>query len=812
MTLTVPDIAPEDDTLTAALAYASAGWYLLPVERGSKKPGSIVGNNWHTKSSRDPKTIAAWFVGTDHGIALHVGRSGAVVLDVDTPNNLPAVILEALQVSPPPAQTTRTGDTRRAHYIYTQPAGRILGNGTGQLGGTWGEIRGLNGVIIVTPSLHADAANGGLYTWGRTGPVPPLPESLAALLHDSTNATDCATDTAVAAFITQHTTSSRPELLEGWQRLFAERAKAGESRHDRMLSVLTGALKEAATGHLAAGATITALRTDFITATTSEPVGRQGHARKPAEAGDEFHGILSWAVAQANAADPIQTRERLARTQPTVGPPPSRHLRVAPAGDEHHPTGTDGPTIPQREPNERPPLTVIDSTTNTISAIATYYGASENGTALALVHLEGDTIRYCPERGRWLHWDGSRWEWDTAEVVREKILTIAALLPEDSAWKSHKHRALSAAGVTGIARQAQTKPAIVVRLAQLDARPLELNTPGGIVNLRTGQLQPPDPASLHTRLTTCTPDAAADQSVWLRFLDQTFASSPEMIDYMQRLLGYSATGEIRDHVLPFAAGEGQNGKGATLEAALKVLGDYATTAPNAFLMAKIYDGHDTEIARLVGTRMVLCSEIDQDARFDEAKVKQLTGGDTLTAHFMRQDYVTFAPTHKLWLMGNHKPAVRAGGYSFWRRLRLIPFNHTVAESDRVDNLQGILSSTHGPAVLAWIIAGAVRYLRDGLQDPDAVKVATAEYAKSEDTIARFVDEACRIGGGQMIKQKVNQVREAYEHWCHTAGETAVNAKSLSAALKRDHDVLVGIRSHGERFYGNLSLIREDEER
>jgi hypothetical protein len=160
--LSVPDIAPDHDNLTAALRYAKAGWYVLPARRGTKDPGSIVGKKWQAKSSRDPKQITAWFAGTDHDIALHCGRSGAVVFDVDNPDKLPDILRSHLDTAP--YQSTRPDTPGRGHYVFGMPPGRTLGNGTGRLGGAWGEIRGLNAVIIAAPSHHAD---GGEYRWER---------------------------------------------------------------------------------------------------------------------------------------------------------------------------------------------------------------------------------------------------------------------------------------------------------------------------------------------------------------------------------------------------------------------------------------------------------------------------------------------------------------------------------------------------------------------------------------------------------------------------------------------------------------------
>lgn len=436
---------------------------------------------------------------------------------------------------------------------------------------------------------------------------------------------------------------------------------------------------------------------------------------------------------------------------------------------------------------------------------------SDDGNALLLVERFGDRIRYCHDRGRWLAWDGQRWQWTerSGGVVREYAKRIARSLPEDDNQAlTHKRRSLGAIGTTAMLTQASTDGRIMVGLDELDAHPWELNTPLGIVDLRTGRMSPADPRKLHTRMTSCAPDPNADPSVWLEFLHDTFGGDSGLIAYLQRLVGYSAVGLVGPHVLPFCHGSGGNGKGVFLEAQMKVLGDYATTAPSGFLMATPHSKHETEIARLAGARMVLCSEVNEDDHFDEAKVKQLTGGDTLTARFMQQDHFTFAPTHQLWLMGNHKPAVRSGGRSFWRRLRLVPFDHEVPDSKVVDDLQGILASEHGPAILHWIVQGAASYHLSGLQDPPSVKAATEDYAHDQDTVTRFLEEQCVLGGGENVAIKVTLVRAAYERWCADAGEVPVSAKAFGMQMTKRG--VATRRTNSARLYVGLTLLSDEE--
>jgi putative DNA primase/helicase len=488
------------------------------------------------------------------------------------------------------------------------------------------------------------------------------------------------------------------------------------------------------------------------------------------------------------------------------GRPAPEPTRPAP-GPQPAPIAVDGnlATVHHLDPAQaaQPHLTLVNERT---------YERSDDGGALTLVERFGHVIRYCPERGRWLSWDGQRWHWEPSSggLVREYAKRIARALPEDDKQAvTHKKRALSAVGTTAILTQAETDTRVTVSIDDLDNHPWELNTPGGIVNLRTGDLMPADPARLHTRITACSPDPDADASLWHGFLATTFNNDATLIAYLQRLVGYSSTGAVTKHVLPFAHGSGGNGKGVFLESLTGVLGDYATTAPSGFLMAKAHPGHETEIARLSGVRMVICSEVDEDDRFDETKVKLLTGGDTLTARFMRADHFSFTPTHHLWLMGNHRPAVKSGGRSFWRRLRLIPFVHEVPQDQVIDDLQGILAREHGPAILAWIIRGAVEFANSGLDEPESVKAATQEYEHDQDSVGQFIEAYCHIGGGDMVRTRVSKVREEYERFCFTEGESPVSAKALTTALAR-RGVPSTKGGKGVRYYVGLSLLVPEE--
>ena len=436
--------------------------------------------------------------------------------------------------------------------------------------------------------------------------------------------------------------------------------------------------------------------------------------------------------------------------------------------------------IPQRDSNVTP-MPKRENTThdtqqhgNTIAAVtpmpgntATSIEGSEDYDALNIVETYKHEITYCIERGKWLHWNGHVWEWQPQDggYVRELARQYArTITPENSKQETWKKAALKNSGITGRLALASTDRRIARKAEEYDAHPLELNTPGGIVNLQTGELMPSTPHKLHTKTTTVTPKPMPTPR-WDKFLDDTFNKDAEIIAYVRDLLGYAATGVIRDHILPFFYGAGGNGKSVLTDVIMRLLGDYAGSAPAGFLMAKTINQHETEIARLDGLRFVVSSEINPSDRFDEAKVKLLTGGDQLTARRMREDHYDFRPTHKLFLMGNHQPRVSAGGPSFWRRLRLIGFTNQVRKEDMIDNLTDLLIEEEGPGILQWVVDGAANMLTNGLNEPKSVIEASQEYAEEEDSLARFVTEHLKLGGGTAVRVPQADVKRRYKQWC-----------------------------------------------
>lgn len=441
-------------------------------------------------------------------------------------------------------------------------------------------------------------------------------------------------------------------------------------------------------------------------------------------------------------------------------------------------------------------------------------GDSEDAHAHRLITTYGDLVRYCPQRKLWLVWNGSRWTWQPpgGGQVREYAKTVARALTDQQASLTQRRKALSATGITGCLKQAETDARVLVDQGQLDADPWILNTPAGAIDLRTGQLRAAEPSTLCTKTTRVAPTAEPDP-LWARFLDDTFGHDAELRGYVQRLVGLTLIGQVRDQLLAFLHGVGANGKSTLAETLMHVLGTgetgYAMAAPAEMLMIRKHSEHPAELAQLAGARMVVCSELDDGQRFAEAKIKQLTGRDSINARFLYGQPFTFTPTHTLWLLGNHRPQARTGGEAFWRRVKLVEFAHVVPAEQR-DPALGDKLNAIAATVLTWALEGVADYLQRGLAEPRTVAAAIEAYAADQDTVGRFVAEQCHRADSDLVSIQTGKLRADYEAWCRETGEEPVSAKRLTQELQ-DRFNVGEKRSNGKRFYTRICLVEADPE-
>lgn len=346
-----------------------------------------------------------------------------------------------------------------------------------------------------------------------------------------------------------------------------------------------------------------------------------------------------------------------------------------------------------------------------------------------------DDWRYVAVWGHWYHWDGARWRKETTL----KAFDLARRICRRTAAASKQPRIASAATVAAVERLAKADRGHSATIEQWDANHWLLNTPGGVVDLKTGELRPHDRADYMTKVAAATP--RGDAPIWRNFLTKVTDGDVEMQKYLARVAGYSLTGNIAEHALFFFYGTGANGKSVFLNALANASGDYATNAPMDTFMESRNDRHPTDLAGLMGARLVTAIEVESGRRWAEAKIKSLTGGDNITARFMRQDFFTYAPQFKLLIAGNHRPSIQDVDDAIRRRLHLIPFTVTIPEKERDKTLaERLLAERDG--ILRWALEGCLEWQRIGLKPPASVVDATAEYLESEDALGRWIEEAC----------------------------------------------------------------------
>jgi len=363
---------------------------------------------------------------------------------------------------------------------------------------------------------------------------------------------------------------------------------------------------------------------------------------------------------------------------------------------------------------------------------------SEDSIALAFTQQHGGDLLFDHHVGKWFRWTGVFWEMDETNLALDFARTLARMLADGDRGLG---RASTAAGVEKMARADRTH---AVTSAAWDQDPLLLGTPTGTIDLKTGVLSDPNRDDRITRQTGCAPDHG-EPTRWLQFLDESLGGDRELVKFLQLWCGYCLTGLTSAHALLFIYGPGGNGKSVFLNSILNILGTYGAVAAMETFTASKHDRHSTELAMLRGARLVTASETEEGRAWAEAKIKAMTGGDPITARFMRQDNFTFRPQFKLTIAGNHAPSLRTVDDAMRRRFNIAPFILKPASPDRM--LEEKLKAEY-PQILAWAIAGARAFLASGLTRPAAVVAATDEYFSEQDVFGQWFEERCEETPGR----------------------------------------------------------------
>jgi putative DNA primase/helicase len=401
---------------------------------------------------------------------------------------------------------------------------------------------------------------------------------------------------------------------------------------------------------------------------------------------------------------------------------------------------------------------------------------SDEALALIFAQRHANDLRYVSAWGKWLSWTGTHWRFD--DTLR--AFDLARQVIRDAASQCNKAKTAvmiaSAKTVAAVERLARSDRRLAATVDQWDADPWLLNTLDGVVDLRAGETRAHRLDDYATKITAVGPGGECPR--FLAFLNRTFANDLDLVAYVQRVLGYALTGITREHALFFGYGTGANGKGALLGTVASILGDFHKGAPIETFTASTGDRHPTDLAGLRGARLVSASETEEGRRWAEAKVKQLTGGDVISARLMRQDFFDFLPAFKLFITGNHKPSLRSVDEANRRRFHLIPFAVTIPEEERDPDLKTKLES-EWPGILAWMIKGCLAWQAEGLRPPKAVTAATAAYLEAEDATAAWIDEKCERDPNAWSSS--SSLFASWSAWATAAGEFVALASFVRRA-------------------------------
>jgi len=368
-----------------------------------------------------------------------------------------------------------------------------------------------------------------------------------------------------------------------------------------------------------------------------------------------------------------------------------------------------------------------------------------------------------------------RWRKDTTLQAKSLSRALCRAASSECSGLPLGMRIASFKTITAVEQLAKADTRLAATIDQWDSDPWLLNTPGGTVDLCTGQIHPHKPADYCTKITAAAP--GGECPVWLSYLKRTFDGDTELIAFVQRMAGYSLTGSTQEHAVFFLYGTGANGKSVFTKTLGDMLGDYHRTAPIETFTSSKFDRHPTELARLLGARVVIAHETEEGRRWAESRLKELTGGDRIAARLMRQDFFEFEPEFKLIVAGNHKPGLRCVDEAMRRRLHLVPFRVTIPPAERDPTLSDKLKSEWA-GILRWAIEGCLQWRKLGLKPPQAVQQATAQYFEAEDSFTLWCCEKTPDGW-----ESSSTLFNSWKEWATNRNEAMGTSKTLAHSLE-----------------------------
>lgn len=443
------------------------------------------------------------------------------------------------------------------------------------------------------------------------------------------------------------------------------------------------------------------------------------------------------------------------------------------------------------------------------------YSFDDTGNAQRFVDLFGDKVRYCYTDKRWLWYDGRKWCTDmTGTVKRLADKAVACMAAEakvyaqldadegtDMAKAFEKHMKSCRSNKSKNAMLSEVMHHVPVLPAQMDRFKTVLNTPGGVIDLRSGGISPHDPMTYLTKMTAVEYSENADCPRWLAFLDDIFRKDKDLIRYVQKAVGYSLTGSTTEQCAFFLYGTGRNGKSTFIDIIRDIFGDYAANIQPETIMVRSNQSTaiNSDIARLKGARLVTSVEPNEGVRINEGLLKQLTGDDTVTARKLYGDEFEFKPEFKLWMATNHKPVIRGTDTCIWRRIHMIPFTVQIPE-EKIDRRLKYKLSAELTGIFRWAVEGCLLWQKEGLKMPRAVLEEVREYRREMDVISAFVEDKCTVGKGLSVKS--SQLFAAYLNWAEQNNEYRMSSTKFGMELAKRFEK---VRTRGGIYFNGLSL-------
>jgi len=415
-----------------------------------------------------------------------------------------------------------------------------------------------------------------------------------------------------------------------------------------------------------------------------------------------------------------------------------------------------------------------------MSAVTNSADVTEDKAALLFAKTYRDRLAYCHDEGAWYEYDGAIWRQHRTPLAfhyaRELMRDMSSALQSPGQFQKTKFAA-------GVERFAQSDPIFARTSDHWNNDGFLLGTPSGTVDLKTGKLRDSSPRDNINKAAAVPPAITSDCPIWCDFLNDATGGDHELVRLLQQIAGYSLTGDIREHALFFIYGPGGNGKSVYLNTITRILGDYAQTAAMATFEKSANNGIPADLAMLNGARLVTASETEEGKPWAEARIKQMTGGDPITARFMRQNFFTFTPRFKLLIVGNHKPVLSSVDDAMRRRFNIIPFTIKPASPDK--QLEAKLEA-EWPAILRWMIEGCTDWQRNGLVRPKSVEDATNEYFLEQNILQQWLDEACEVDqSNPHLSEGALRLFGSWSSFVAKMGEGKATMKSFSQTLSRE---------------------------